>query len=152
VPEGFVPGAGWQPDPSWPAPPPGWQLWVPDGNPFPPPSGFAPPYPGAAPYLGAAPYAAGAGPYGYGASLAPASQGTSGLAIASFVLGLLGVFTVTAVLGVVLGIAALAEIRRTGRPGRGLAITGITLAAVWIAVFVAVFIQAAFTGGGFSGG
>jgi hypothetical protein len=31
-PEGWVPPAGWNPDPSWPDPPEGWQLWLPDGE------------------------------------------------------------------------------------------------------------------------
>lgn len=31
-PEGWVPPAGWNPDPSWPDPPEGWQLWLPDGD------------------------------------------------------------------------------------------------------------------------
>jgi hypothetical protein len=31
VPQGWTPPANWQPDPSWPAPPPGWQLWIEDG-------------------------------------------------------------------------------------------------------------------------
>jgi len=30
LPEGFAPGAGWQPDPSWPPAPPGWPLWLSD--------------------------------------------------------------------------------------------------------------------------
>lgn len=31
-PEGWVPPAGWKPDPSWPDPPEGWQVWLPDGD------------------------------------------------------------------------------------------------------------------------
>jgi hypothetical protein len=148
VPEGFVPGAGWQPDPSWPAPPPGWQVWVPDDNPFSAPSAVAPPYPAIPSYPGAAPY----GPYGYGTGWNPANQGISGLAIASFVLGLLGVFLVTAVLGVILGVAALAEIRKTGQRGWGLAIAGIALAVVWAGAIVGLVVLGAVTGGGSSSG
>jgi hypothetical protein len=31
-----VPPAGWKPDRSWPSPPAGWPLWLPDGSPDPP--------------------------------------------------------------------------------------------------------------------
>jgi uncharacterized RDD family membrane protein YckC len=33
MPSDWKPPAGWQPDPSWPAAPPGWQFWVSDDNP-----------------------------------------------------------------------------------------------------------------------
>jgi hypothetical protein len=67
------------------------------------------------------------------------------------VLGLLGAFLLTAVLSVILGIAALAEIRRTGKRGKGLGIAGIALSGVWTASLVALFIVGATTGGGTSG-
>jgi hypothetical protein len=126
VPDGFVPPPGWQPDPSWPAPPPGWQLWLPEAGGD--PSRFAAPWPPP-----------------------PQDQRTSGLAIASFVLGLLGLLLLTAVLSVILGIAALAEIRRTGQQrGKGLAIAGITLSGTWAAVIVGLVVLGAVSGG--SGG
>ena len=176
VPDGFVPAPGWQPDPSWPAPPPGWQLWLPDDgssapspapaaaspspaspSPFASPSPVAAPSPSAypadgitAPYGGAGPYGAGVGPYQYGATWPPPSQGISGLAIASFVLGLLGAFLLTAVLSVILGIAAMTEIRRSGQRGRGLAIAGFALSGVWVALIVGLIVLGAVTGG--SGG
>lgn len=31
-PEGWRPSAGWKPDRSWPAPPPGWEFWVPQSH------------------------------------------------------------------------------------------------------------------------
>jgi len=71
----------------------------------------------------------------------------SGLAIASFVLGLLGGFLLTAALSVILGIAALAEIRRTGKRGKGLGIAGITLACVWVVAIIGLFVIGATTGG-----
>jgi hypothetical protein len=168
VPEGFVPPAGWRPDPSWPAPPPGWQLWLPDDDPFSPPAspalssatGYpsATPYPSApsagytasSPYAGL-PYETGAAPYPYGAGLPPQNASTSGLAIASFVLGLLGAFLLTAVLSVILGIAALAEIRRTGKRGKGLGIAGITLSGVWAVTIIGLIVLGATTGGGSNG-
>jgi hypothetical protein len=71
----------------------------------------------------------------------------SGLAIASFVLGLLGAFLLTAALSVILGIAALAEIRRTGKRGKGLGIAGITLASVWVVAIIGLFAIGITTGG-----
>jgi hypothetical protein len=166
VPDGFVPPPGWQPDPSWPAPPPGWQLWLPDDGSSTPssvpasPPPFASPSPAAAasppaypadgitaPYGGAGSYGAGAGPYQYGSTWPPPSEGVSGLAIASFVLGLLGAFLLTAVLSVILGIAAMAEIRRSGQRGRGLAIAGFALSGVWVAAIVGLIVIGAVTGG-----
>jgi len=126
-------------------------------SPFASPSPVAAPSPSAypadgitAPYGGAGPYGAGGGPYQYGATWPPPSQGISGLAIASFVLGLLGAFLLTAVLSVILGIAAMAEIRRSGQRGRGLAIAGFALSGVWVAAIVGLIVLGAVTGG--SGG
>jgi hypothetical protein len=133
VPEGFVALPGWQPDPSWPAPPPGWQLWLPDDD---PPMQAPPHGTGATPSQDSA----NVGPYPYGAAWPPRNQGVSGLAIASLVLGLLGAFLLTAVLSVILGIAALADIRRTGKRGKGLAIAGFVLSGVWLAIIALVFL------------
>jgi hypothetical protein len=62
----------------------------------------------------------------------PASGKTSGWAISSFILGLLGVF----VLGAIFGVVALRRIKRLGQRGRGLAIAGVALSAVWLVVIV----------------
>jgi Domain of unknown function (DUF4190)/Septum formation len=75
----------------------------------------------------------------------------SGLAIASFVLGLLGAFLLTAALSVILGIAALAEIRRTGKRGKALGIAGIALSGVWTVAVIALIVVGATTGGGSPG-
>jgi hypothetical protein len=56
------------------------------------------------------------------------------MAIAAFVLGLLGV----AILGVIFGIAALRRIGRTRQGGKGLAIAGIVVSIAWIAVIAVV--------------
>jgi hypothetical protein len=147
VPAGFVPPPGWQPDPSWPPAPPGWQLWVPDGTPPPDgppaPAAWPAPFPAAprqaAPYQ-AAPYQAApysAVPYSavpgvrYDRAGRPV-QGTSGFAIAAFVLGLLG----GAVLSVIFGIIALVKLRTRPQRGKGLAIAGLCLSGVWIAALV----------------
>lgn len=115
-PPGFVPPAGWQPDPAWPAPPLGWQLWVPDDDALSPPF---PPYP---------PFQA---------------QTTSGVAIASLVLGMLGFLAITAGMGIILGIVALGRVRATGQRGRGLAIAGIVVSVAWLALLVAFLVVGA---------
>ncbi len=62
-------------------------------------------------------------------SAGPAKR--DGVAVASLISGVLGFFGITALLGIVLGIAALVRIHRTGERGRGLAIGGIAAGAVW---------------------
>jgi hypothetical protein len=151
VPEGFTPQPGWQPDPSWPPPPPGWQLWVSDDpassdttpiqaiqadQPGVPP---LPSYEIGGPY-GATGAANGSSPNGsagtsyasyvpYGGQAEPSrSGGMSGWAIASFVLGLLGVF----IFSVIFASIALHRIKRLGQRGRGLAIAGLVLSGLWI--------------------
>lgn len=68
----------------------------------------------------------------------PADTRISGLAIASLILGLLGLFFVTACAG--LGLGALGNIKRTGRPGTGLAVGGIVLSAAWLVLWVLPFV------------
>ncbi|MGK5443397.1 septum formation family protein [Micromonospora sp. URMC 105] len=63
----------------------------------------------------------------------PARGRTSRLAVAAFVLGLLG-----GVLGAVLGVVALLRIGRTGKRGRGLAVAGVALCGVWMLMLVLV--------------
>jgi hypothetical protein len=68
--------------------------------------------------------------------------GTNGFAIASLVLGVLGLLTVglLSVLALVLGYAGRREIDRSGgaQSGRGLALAGITLGWVGVALFAIV--------------
>jgi hypothetical protein len=164
-PRGFTPKPGWQPDPSWPPPPPGWQLWVNDDEPpaqawagqagpaqdWPgqtPPAqdwpGQTPPaqdWPGQAPptqdWPGQAPPGPGTAP-GWAAEPTPGGRrargaGTSGWAVASFVLGIFAVVP----LSVIFGFVGLQKIRRLGQGGKGLAIAGLILSLIWVAVFVA---------------
>jgi Domain of unknown function (DUF4190) len=94
-----------------------------------------PPQPGwnqQMPYVGQSgyPYAP-YNPYGY-----VPQRGTSGLAIASLITGICGFFCVTPLVSIGLGIAALSDIGKSGRPGKGMAIAGIVLSGLWIALFV----------------
>jgi hypothetical protein len=140
-PEGFTPDPGWRPDPSWPPVPPGWQLWVPD-EPERDAAGS-----GVTPgYIGYAPAPAGSSQWAGWAPPAPPSFGTNGLAIAGFVLGLLGFVGISAILGIVFGSVALSRIRTTGQGGRGLAIAGIVLGSCWLALFVILILLGVIVG------
>ena len=68
--------------------------------------------------------------------------GTSGWAIASFVVGLLSValLGLATLLSITFGIIALRRIRRLGQKGRGLAIAGLVLSAAWLVVAIVVVI------------
>ena len=65
---------------------------------------------------------------------------TNAFAIASLILGLLGITVIGAIAGAVLGILALGQIRRTGQRGRGLAIAGIAFSALWLVLLGAYFV------------
>jgi hypothetical protein len=80
------------------------------------------------------------------------------MAIASLLLGLLGITIIGAVLSIIFGFVALAQIRRTRQRGRGLAIAGMLFSVGWLVfVFVApvasfLFSTAKSPGHGASGG
>jgi hypothetical protein len=57
-----------------------------------------------------------------------------GFAIASLVLGVFGITIIGAILSINFGIMALRRVRRTGQPGRGLAIAGLALSAIWLLI------------------
>lgn len=65
---------------------------------------------------------------------APVPAKTSGMAIASLVLGIFGCFGVTGILGLILGIIALVRINQSGGrlKGNGQAITGIVLSGIML--------------------
>jgi Domain of unknown function (DUF4190) len=135
-PPGFTPAPGWQPDPSWPPQPAGWQLWVedtatPSAAGYPPAgaAGYAPSGPPDAQLPAYPPYGAGALPPGMPGPGAP-KPGTNGFAIASLIFGVLG----GVILSPVFGLVALSQIRRRPQAGRGLAVTGLVLSGLWIAV------------------
>ena len=142
-PEGFTPDPGWRPDPSWPPVPPGWQLWVSDEPERDAASGgLTTGYIG----YGQAPAPAGPGQWAGWAPPVPLSAGTNGMAIAGFVLGLLGFAVISAILGIVFGSIALSHIRTTGQGGRGLAIAGIVLGSCWLVLLFALILLGAIVG------
>jgi hypothetical protein len=64
----------------------------------------------------------------------PSASGTNGLAIASMVLGILGI----SIVAVILGHISLSQIKRSGdtQEGRGFAIAGLVLGYIGLAVFL----------------
>ena len=61
-------------------------------------------------------------------------------AVASLILGVLGITVIGAIAGIVLGILALRQIRRTGQRGRGMAIAGLAFSAFWLVLLGAYFV------------
>ncbi|MER8185990.1 DUF4190 domain-containing protein [Kitasatospora sp. NPDC094015] len=105
---------------------------APEPTPAAPGNPYAPPAPGAQrPMSELAP-----GPYGglppgpYGLPAQPAA-GRDGYAIASLVLGLFGFACLAWVAGLAFGIAALRRLRVRPQAGRGMAVAGIVLSALW---------------------
>ena len=139
-----------------PPPPPPDAPSPPDRDPFAPPDLSAPPGYGAPspypppPYGAPSPYPAPSGawpaaPYPY------AGQTTNGLAIASLVLGLVGIFTcgIGSVIAIILGFVSRDQIKRSwGRQtGSGMATAGIILgfltAAFWLVMMIVAVVDSA---------
>ena len=106
------------------------------GQPYPPGQPYAgQPYPGQAPqqYPGQ-PYPPGQGAYsaavapGMPGGPVPGSAGRSGKAITALVLSLVGIV----LFSVLFAISALRDIKRTGKRGRGMAVTALVLCGVWV--------------------
>ncbi|HET7312008.1 MAG TPA: DUF4190 domain-containing protein [Mycobacteriales bacterium] len=129
-----------------PPPPPGYG----PPPPPPPPPGYGPPPGGQPPYgqpqygqppygqppYGQAPY--GQPPYGqpqYGGYGYPQPSSTNGFAIASIVCAFL-----CSPLGLIFGLVAKSQIRRTGQQGNGLATAGIVVSAVFLAIGIIGFL------------
>ena len=98
-------------------PPPGHGGYPPSGG-YPPPAG---------------------GGYGAPSYPPPPAQGTNGFAIAALIFGIIG----GALLGFIFGFIALSQTKRTGQNGRGMAIAGIVLSALWTLGFVLLIVVAA---------
>ena len=99
------------------------------------PGPSAQPYPGQPPY----PYQ-GQPPYPFPGQ--PPQAGANVLAIVSFILGLLGFILPFAVVSAVLGIVALVQIRGRQQRGKGLAITGLVVAGLWLALYLGLIVTA----------
>lgn len=104
--------------------------------------------PGGAPYgagtlYGAMPPPPGMGmpPAGYGYQ-PPVMRGTNGYAIASFVLGLIGIFIIPILFSVIFGFVGLGQIKKSQQTGSWMAVLGLLLSAFWIVVYLAVIISA----------
>jgi len=71
----------------------------------------------------------------------PRRAGTNGFAIASLIFGLLGGI----LLSVIFGFVALSQIRTRGQQGKGMAVTGLVLSAVWVVTIAAFVVYAVST-------
>jgi len=82
------------------------------------------------------------------APIAPYPTRTSGMAIASMVLGILWLYWVGSVLAIIFGRIALTEIDRSRGTvgGRGMAVTGLVLGTLQISVPLLIFVAIALTG------
>jgi hypothetical protein len=108
-----------------------------------PPAGYEPPPPPPPPAAAYAPPPAYA-PQPYYAQVVVQAK-TNGLAIASLVLGICWVYWVGSILAVIFGHVALAQIARSNgtQNGRGMAIAGLVLGWIGVAVLLIVLIAAA---------
>jgi Domain of unknown function (DUF4190)/Septum formation len=100
--------------------------------------------PGQPPYY--QPYQRPYGQYGQQPAPYPQKQSTSGLAIASLILGIIGFLWFCAVLSVIFGIIALNQTKGGKQQGRGMAIAGLVLSGVWTVILVAVIVAVVVSG------
>lgn len=92
----------------------------------------------------------GADPYGqqfgYGAYPGyggyPAPPGTNGLAVGAMITSIFGLFCygVPALIGAILGHAALSQVKRTGQSGQGMALAGVIIGWIGFALWLAFLI------------
>jgi hypothetical protein len=68
----------------------------------------------------------------------PVPQGTNGFAITALVFGILGGI----LFAIIFGCIGLTQTKRTGQAGRGLAITGLVLAGVWVLGIAGIIVAA----------
>ena len=108
-----------------PPPPPPYGGYPP---PLLPQPGYYPPPEYGAPYPGGY----------YPTDMSGRPTGTNSLAIFSLVASVIGLLCgVGSIVGIVLGVIALGQIKRTGQDGRGLAIAGIAVGAVSLVISIA---------------
>jgi hypothetical protein len=123
--------------PPGPFPPPG--AYPPPG-PFPPPGAY-PPFPPPVAY-GPPP------PYAYGPPYTDPTS-TNGKAIGALVTSLVGVplcfCAVPSIVGIVLGIVAMNDIKKTGQQGRGMALAAVIVGAVSLALTVLFWLTGVIT-------
>jgi len=132
----YTPTVGYPPSGEFPPPPAGYPPPYPNpgSSPYPDPGYGAQSYPPPSPYGTYPPPPAGypGAEYGYGA---PVQQGTNTMAIASLVASILGACCgLGSIIGIVLGIVALNQIKQTRQAGQGLAIAGIAVGAVTLLI------------------
>jgi hypothetical protein len=91
---------------------------------YPPPGGYPPP----APYPPPGMY--------------PPPNRTNGMALASLICSVAGVATcaLSSVVGVILGVIALGQIKKTGEEGRGMALAGVIVGGVMLAFLIILVI------------
>lgn len=108
--------------------------YPPPGPGYPPPPAPGYPSPGYPPYTGGYPY--GADPYDPYRSMKP--FGTNGKAVAALACSLAGLLFcgVPSVVGLILGIVAMRETKRTGQEGYGLALAGTIIGGLVTVGFV----------------
>ncbi|MFC4124175.1 DUF4190 domain-containing protein [Nocardia rhizosphaerae] len=127
--------------PAQPAPPPSQPQYPNYQQPSAPQYPQQPPVYGATPMPGYQPYG------GY-----PQPQGTNGLAIGSLVSSLVGLCTcIGSIVGIVLGVMALNQIKERGGEGRGMALAGIWIGAITLVLglLYIVFVMVLGFAGGF---
>lgn len=122
------------PQQGYPPPPPNYGTPPPPPNYLPPPPNYPPPTPYAT--VGTSP-------------AVPVQTGTSGMAIAALVCGILALCTgFTAIGGIIFGHLALNEINRSGGmvQGRGMALTGLIIGYAFVGIFVIAIIVGIISG------
>lgn len=76
----------------------------------------------------------------------PPSRGTNGLSIAALVLGIVWIYWIGSILAVIFGHVAIGQIKRTGASGYGMAVAGLVLGYIGVAILLLLII------GGFASG
>jgi hypothetical protein len=117
----------------------------PAGQAPPGPSPSAPPLPGQAPGGYQSPPVPGYWPQPSAPGFVPVTR-TNGLAIASLVLGILWLAWLGSLVGLILGLVALKQIKNRNQGGRGIAIAGVVLSALWLLGLLVVIIVGAAKG------